>query len=321
MIYGLMPKQNNNPKGIIYILLAMLIFSAQDGIMKYIYNFVSLYEIYLIRTIVSFLLILLFLALTKRPIVFKTQYPLLTFCRAILFFFGFSSFYISLTVLPLGFATALFFVTPFLITIFAHFFLKEEIGIRRWSAVVVGFVGVYITLNPDFNNFNYLSLLPILCAFCYSLSMIIIKKTSDKDSVYTQTFTFYFGAIIFSIIFYFIIGDGQFNNSEHPASQFIFRKWFVDLESSILLMVATGVTATGAFIFLFTAYSIASPAVISPFEYSILLWSPLIGWLFFDEIPTFNTVIGILIIVSSGIYIFLREKKQNQMIATEKPLR
>ena len=316
-----MPRKNNNPRGILLILLAMMVFSVQDGIMKHIFNFVSLYEVYLIRTLVSFGLIIFFLKLTKKPIVFKTQYPLLTFCRVILFFFGFSSFYISLTVLPLGFATALFFVTPFLITIFAHFFLKEEIGIRRWSAVVVGFIGVYITLNPDFNNFNYLSLLPILCAFCYSLSMIIIKKTSDKDSVYTQTFTFYFGAIIFSTIFYFIIGDGQYNTLDHPASQFIFREWFVDLESSILFMVATGVTATVAFVLLFTAYSIASPAVVSPFEYSILLWSPLIGWLYFDEIPNLNTAVGILIIVSSGIYIFIREKAQEQLIVTEKPLR
>ena len=223
--------------------------------------------------------------------------------------------------MPLGTATALFFVTPFLITIFAHFFLKEEIGIRRWSAVVVGFIGVYVTLNPDFSNFNYLSLLPIFCAFCYSLSMIIIKKTSDKDSVYTQTFTFYIGAIILSIIFYFIIGDGQYNTSDHPASQFIFREWFVDFKSNILLISITGVTATVAFLFLFTAYSIASPSVISPFEYSILFWSPLVGWLYFDEIPSLNTVIGILIIVSSGIYIFIREKAQNQSIATEKPLR
>ena len=316
-----MSKKNNNPRGIILILIAMMVFSVQDGIMKHIFNFVSLYEVYLIRTLVSFGLILIFLKLTKKKIVFKTQYPLLTFCRVILFFFGFSSFYISLTVLPLGFATALFFVTPFLITIFAHFFLKEEIGIRRWSAVVVGFIGVYITLNPDFNNFNYLSLLPILCAFCYSLSMIIIKKTSEKDSVYTQTFTFYFGAIIFSTIFYFLIGDGQYNTSDHPASQFIFREWFVDLESSILFMVATGLTATVAFLLLFTAYSIASPAVVSPFEYSILLWSPLIGWIYFNEIPSLNTVIGILIIVSSGIYIFIREKAQEQSIVTEKPLR
>ena len=318
---GRMPRQNNNPKGILYILLAMMVFSVQDGIMKHIYNFVSLYEVYLIRTVISFALILIFLILTKKPIVFKSKYPLLTFFRVILFFFGFSSFYISLTVLPLGTATALFFVTPFLITIFAHFFLKEEIGIRRWSAVVVGFIGVYVTLNPDFSNFNYLSLLPILCAFCYSLSMIIIKKTSDKDSVYTQTFTFYIGAIILSIIFYFIIGDGQYNTSDHPASQFIFREWFVDFKSNILLMSITGVTATVAFLFLFTAYSIASPSVISPFEYSILFWSPLIGWLYFDEIPTLSTVVGILIIVSSGIYIFIREKAQDQSIATEKPLR
>ena len=316
-----MSTQNNNPKGIVFILIAMMVFSVQDGIMKHIYNFVSLYEIYLIRTVVSFVLILLFLIITKKPIVFKSQYPLLTFTRVILFFFGFSSFYVSLTVLPLGTATALFFVTPFLITIFAHFFLKEEIGIRRWSAIVVGFIGVYITLNPDFSNFNYLSLLPILCAFCYSLSMIIIKKTSDKDSVYTQTFTFYIGAIILSIIFYFIIGDGQYNTSNHPASQFIFREWFVDFNNNILLMAATGVTATLAFLFLFKAYSIASPAVVSPFEYSILFWSPLVGWLYFDEIPSLNTVIGILIIVSSGIYIFMREKAQNQYIATEKPLR
>ena len=316
-----MSAQNNNPKGIVFILIAMIVFSVQDGIMKHIYNFVSLYEIYLIRTVVSFVLILLFLIITKKPIVFKSQYPLLTFTRVILFFFGFSSFYVSLTVLPLGTATALFFVTPFLITIFAHFFLKEEIGLRRWSAVVVGFIGVYVTLNPDFSNFNYLSLLPILCAFCYSLSMIIIKKTSDKDSVYTQTFTFYIGAIILSIIFYFVIGDGQYNTSNHPASQFIFREWFVDFNSNILLMTATGVTATIAFFFLFTAYSIASPAVVSPFEYSILFWSPLVGWLYFDEIPSLNTVVGILIIVCSGVYIFMREKAQNQSIATEKPLR
>ena len=316
-----MSTQNNNPKGIVFILIAMMVFSVQDGIMKHIYNFVSLYEIYLIRTVVSFVLILLFLIITKKPIVFKSQYPLLTFTRVILFFFGFSSFYVSLTVLPLGTATALFFVTPFLITIFAHFFLKEEIGLRRWSAIVVGFIGVYVTLNPDFSNFNYLSLLPILCAFCYSLSMIIIKKTSDKDSVYTQTFTFYIGAIVISIIFYFIIGDGQYNVSDHPASQFIFREWFVNFNSNILLMTATGVTATLAFLFLFTAYSIASPAVVSPFEYSILFWSPLVGWLYFDEIPSLNTVVGIFIIVCSGVYIFMREKAQNQSIATEKPLR
>ena len=313
--------KNNNPKGIILILLGMLVFSVQDSIMKYIYSFVSLYEVYLIRTLVSFIIIVLFLKITRKPIVFRTQYPILTFCRVVLFFFGFSSFYISLTVLPLITATALFFVTPFLITIFAKFFLKEQIGPRRWLAVIIGFIGVYVILNPNFDNFDYMSLTPILCAFCYSLSMIIIKITSEKDSVYTQTFTFYIGAIIISVIFYFTFGDGQYNTIAHPASQFIFRAWFTNLENSILLMIITGFTASLAFLLLFSAYRIASPAVVSPFEYSILIWSSLSGWFFFNEIPDLKTIIGIILIVCGGIYIFIREKAQDQSIATEKPLR
>ena len=313
--------KNNNTKGIILILAAMLIFAVQDSLMKYIYNSVSLYEVYIIRTVVSFILVIVFLKILKKPIVFKTHYPLLTLCRVILFFFGFSSFYVSLTIMPLATATALFFVTPFLITIFAKFILKDQIGPRRWIAVIVGFIGVYIILNPNFDDFDYLSLTPILCAFCYSLSMIIIKKTSEKDNVYQQMFQFYIGATIISIIFYFFIGDGRYDIIDNPASQFIFRAWFSNLEFSLIYMIVLGFTAAAAFLLVFSAYRIASPAVVSPFEYSILIWSTLSGWIFFNEVPKINTMIGMFLIVFGGIYIFMREKIQEQSIATEKPLR
>ena len=313
--------KNNNPKGIIFILVGMFIFAIQDSIMKYIYSSTSLYEIYVIRTLVSFLLLVAFLKFFKKPIIFKTHYPLLTFCRVILFFFGFSSFYISLTVMPLATATALFFVSPFLITIFSKFILYDQIGPRRWFAVIIGFIGVYIILDPDFDNFDYLSLTPILCAFCYSLSMIIIKKTSEKDDVYSQMFQFYIGATIISIIFYFFIGGGQYNTINNPAAQFIFREWFSNIEFTLIYMIILGFTAAGAFLFVFSAYRVASPAVVSPFEYSILIWSTLSGWFFFNEIPGLNTYIGMLLIVCGGIYIFIREKAQEQSIVTEKPLR
>jgi drug/metabolite transporter (DMT)-like permease len=313
--------KNNNTKGIILILAAMLIFAVQDSLMKYIYSSVALYEVYLFRTIVSFTLIIIYLKILKKPIVFKTHYPLLTFCRVILFFFGFSSFYISLTIMPLATATALFFVTPFLITIFAKFILKDQIGPRRWIAVIVGFIGVYIILNPNFDDFDYFSLSPILCAFCYALSMIIIKKTSKKDSVYQQMFQFYIGAMIISIIFYFFIGDGRYDTIDNPAAQFIFREWFSNLEFSLIYMIILGFTAAAAFLLIFSAYRIASPAVVSPFEYSILVWSTLSGWIFFNEVPKINTLIGMCLIVGGGIYIFIREKAQEQSIATEKPLR
>ena len=313
--------KNNNPKGILLIFIGMFIVSFQDATFKYIYSSVSLYEVYLIRTLISFLVIVCYLKITNKPIIFYTHYPLLTIIRVTLFFFGFSSFYISLTIMPLATATALFFASPFLITIFAIFILKEQVGPRRWLAVIIGFIGVYVILNPNFNNFDYLSLTPVFTAFCYALSMIIIKKTSDKDDVYSQMFHFYILAIVISIIFYFYMGDGRFNNIDHPASQFIFRKWFDNLEFTLPYMIFVGVIGAFAFLCIFTAYRIASPAVISPFEYSILAWASLNGWIFFDEIPNQRTIIGMILNVSGSIYIFIREKIKDQSIVTEKPLR
>ena len=313
--------KNNNPKGILLIFIGMFIVSFQDATFKYIYSSVSLYEVYLIRTLISFLVIVCYLKITNKPIIFSTHYPLLTIARVFLFFFGFSSFYISLTIMPLATATALFFASPFLITIFAILILKEQVGPRRWLAVIIGFIGVYVILNPNFNNFDYLSLTPVFTAFCYALSMIIIKKTSDKDDVYSQMFHFYILATVISIIFYFYMGDGRFNNIDHPASQFIFRKWFDNLEFTLPYMIFVGVIGASAFLCIFTAYRIASPAVISPFEYSILIWASLNGWFFFDEIPNVRTIVGMMLIVCGGVYIFIREKAQDQSIATEKPLR
>jgi len=313
--------KNNNPKGIILILIGMFIVSFMDATFKYINTSVNLYEAYFVRTLISFVVIASYLKITNKPIIFTTHYPLLTSIRVILFFFGFSSFYISLTIKPLATATALFFASPFLITIFAIFFLKEEEGMRRWSAVIIGFIGVYIILNPDFNDFDYLSLTPVFCAFCYALSMIILKKTSDKDNVYSQIFHFYILAIVISIIFYFLLGDGQYNTADHPASQFIFRKWFDNLEFSLPYMIFVGVIGASGFLCFFTAYRIASPSVVSPFEYSILVWASLNGWIFFDEIPNQRVIVGMILIVCGSIYIFIREKAQNQSIVTEKPLR
>ena len=313
--------KNKNAQGILFIVLGMFIFAVQDTLVKYIYNSIALYEMYFIRSLVSFLIVILYLKITNKTIIFKTHYPILTTLRVILFFFGFSSFYISLAVMPLATANALFFCSPFIITIFARFILKEEVGFQRWLAVVVGFIGVYIVLDPDFGNFNYFSLLPVLCAFCYACSMIIIKKTSEKDNVYSQVLQFYIAAMIISAIFYFIIGDGHYNTSDHPAFQFIFRKWFNNLEFSMPYMVILGVVAAGSFLALFTAYRIASPAVISPFEYTILLWASLSGWFIFGEIPNTRTFIGMFLIVCGGIYIFIRENIKKQPIVTETPLR
>ena len=86
-------------------------------------------------------------------------------------------------------------------------------------------------------------------------------------------------------------------------------------------MIVLGFTAAAAYLLVFSAYRIASPAVVSPFEYSILIWSTLSGWIFFNEVPTINAITGMFLTVFGRIYIFIREKIQEQSIVTEKPLR
>ena len=313
--------KNNNPKGILYILGGMALFSIQDALIKFVFQDVALYELYLGRTLTAIILLTCYLIFSKQKIILKTHYPSLTIFRVISFFFGFSFFYISLTFMTLAMANALFFSSPFFISILAMIFLKEKIGVRRWSAIFVGFIGVYIILDPDFENFNIMSLAPIGCALCYATSMTITKITSDKDNVYTQMLHLYIGAIIISILFFIFTGNGQFNTFTDPTFQFIFREWFTNPMYAWPIIIAMGVTATFSFYFVFSAYSIASPSAVSLFEYSLIIWSIITGYFLFDDIPTVRTLIGVILIISAGIYIYIREKVNEQYIVTENPIR
>ena len=313
--------KNNNPKGILYILVGMAIFSIQDALIKFVYEDCALYELYFGRTLTAAILLISYLTFSKQKIILKAHYPYLGVIRVGCFFFGFSFFYLSLTFMSLAMANALFFSSPFFISILAMIFLKEKIGIRRWSAIFVGFVGVYIVLNPDFNNFNIKSLAPVACALCYAISMTITKITSDKDNVYTQMLHLYIGAILISILFFIFTGKGQFNNFTDPTFQFMLRDWFTNPTYAWPIIIVMGVVATFSFYFVFSAYSIASPSAISLFEYSLIIWSIITGYLLFNDIPGIRTFIGVALIISAGIYIYIREKARDQYIATEKPIR
>ena len=316
-----MPSRNNNPKGILFILTGMALFSVQDSLIKYIFEDTALYELYFGRTLTALILLALYLKITSQKLVMKTYYPLLTTVRVICFFFGFSFFYISLTYMSLAMANALFFSSPFFISILAIVFLGEKVGIRRWLAIIVGFLGVYIVLNPNFENFDYTKLAPVACALFYAISMTITKITSDKDSVYSQMFHLYIGAIGISIIFFIFTGKGQFNTFSDPTLQFILREWFTNPTYSWPFIIIMGLVASLSFYFVFSAYSIASPSVVSLFEYSLIIWAIIIGYLLFNDIPTVRTFIGVALIIGAGVYIYIREKARDQMIASDTPNR
>ena len=313
---------DNNSKGIFLIIIAMTLFAMQDSLIKFIFEKAALYEIFFGRYFVAAILLFCYIKFKKQKVSLKTYYPILTLVRVVLHFLAFSAFFISLTYMPLATANALFFSCPFFVSIFAKFFLNEHIGIRRWSAIVFGFVGVFIVLDPNFSDFEYKSLLPVGCAFFYAASMTITKYTSDKDDVNTQLFYFYLIALILCGIIYLFMGNGQFNNSNFDSTtQFIFRDWFSNFEYTWKFILFFGVAASIAFLCIFSAYIVASPSVVSLFEYSLIIMSMIPGYFLFDEVPSTRTFLGVGCIIAAGVYIYFRERVKEQYIASETPVR
>jgi drug/metabolite transporter (DMT)-like permease len=313
---------DNNSKGIVLIIIAMTLFAMQDSLIKFIFEKAALYEIFFGRYFVAAILLFCYIKFKKQKVSLKTYYPILTLVRVVLHFLAFSAFFISLTYMPLATANALFFSCPFFVSIFAKFFLNEHIGIRRWSAIVFGFVGVFIVLDPNFSDFEYKSLLPVGCAFFYAASMTITKYTSDKDDVNTQLFYFYLIALILCGIIYLFMGNGQFNNSNFDSTtQFIFRDWFSNFEYTWKFILFFGVAASIAFLCIFSAYIVASPSIVSLFEYSLIIMSMIPGYFLFDEVPSTRTFLGVGCIIAAGVYIYFRERVKEQYIASETPVR
>jgi drug/metabolite transporter (DMT)-like permease len=313
---------DNNSKGIILIMIAMSLFAMQDSLIKFIFEQSALYEIFFGRYLVAAILLFCYIKFRGQKVTLKTHYPVLTIVRVILHFFAFSFFFISLTYMQLATANALFFSCPFFVSIFAKFFLKEFIGIRRWSAIAFGFMGVLIVLNPNFSEFEFRNLLPVLSALLYAASMTITKYTSDKDDVNTQLYYFYLIALIFCGVIYVFMGSGQFNNADFdPTTQFIFREWFSNFDYTWKFILFFGVAASIAFVCIFSAYIVASPSVVSLFEYSLIIMSMIPGYFLFNEIPSLRTLIGVICIISAGVYIYFRERVRDQYIASETPAR
>ena len=316
-----MTHSNENLKSIILVLIGMTVFALQDTFIKILSDTTNLYLIYFVRCIVGLLVIIVYLKYKKQDIIFKTNYPILTLLRTAAFFLGFSLYYFSLSKLSLPIAVTLFFVSPFFTSIFSILIMKETVGLRRWLAIIIGFFGVYLVMDPDFNNFNIYSIFPVLCAFCYSFTIIIQKKTSDKDNVFSQIIHIYLSALIFAIIIRFTVLNYQFDQSTLIEYQALLIEWKIDSLYIFVLLVSIGLTGVVGFFCLFSAYNIGSPSTIAPFEYIIIIWALIIGWFLWGDTLTAKGFIGLFLIVSAGIYTFVREAKLNQNISIDKPLR
>jgi drug/metabolite transporter (DMT)-like permease len=155
----------------------------------------------------------------------------------------------------------------------------------------------------------------------YAFSVIILKKTADKDTLYQQMLLTYLIMGLLSGITGLLFGDGRFDTAANSEIAFITRSWqFADIKSTFILFTISVIGSVGLLI-LMGAYRVADPAVISPYEYSLLIWMILLGYLVWGDVPSFNIAIGMVLIVGAGIYIFYRERIRDESVASGEPLR
>ena len=187
--------------------------------------------------------------------------------------------------------------------------------------MVIGFCGVIFICSPEGETFNLFYVIPVLVAVAYALSVILAKKTADKDTLYQTIIFQYLIAGSISAVLGLAFGDGRFDNEKYSEIEFVVRAWSLDDPSIILSLVGLSVVGVAGFGLLLQAYRIADPAVVSPYEYSFLIWMILWGYLFWGDIPSVSEAAGMLLIVGAGVYMFYREQVRNQELAIDTTLR
>lgn len=293
---------NHHPaRGILYLCLGVLVFSLQDAIIKRVSGGYALTEVVFIRSCVAAPILL---ALVQREsgwrAIFGSALGTLTL-RALIMLGAYTAYYMAFPALPLADAVALYFTVPLFVTALAGPFLGERTHWRVWLAVFLGFAGVMVMLQPGSGLFEPAALLSLLAAALYGTAMLMARKFGDTLSAslmaFYQNAVFLVGAGLVALVL-FALGSLR---AEHPSLAFLVRPWVVPSLTDGLLIAACGVVAACGIMLLTSAYRVARASTVTPFEYTGILWAPLWGFLFFNEVPRATTLAGAAVIVVAGL--------------------
>ena len=282
-------------QGILLAIIAMAAFSSGDAVVKHVAQTYPLPQLLWIRYLILSVLVIGMAIYREGPggvirISRSNNLPLQIF-RSIFLVGEAFLFTLSFKLLPIADVHAIVAVAPIFVTALSALWLKEKVGLRRWSAVLVGFAGVMIILRPGFEGFNQLLLLPLAAATAFAFYQILLRISSRYDD--GQVSQFYTGivpliAVTFLVPFFWIQPD--------------FYGW--------IALIAGGIFISLGHLFLIFAFQYATPSAVQPFNYTLLVWATLFGWLFYKELPDSWTIFGALIVVSSGLYTLYRERKR-----------
>ena len=281
-----------------------------------------LHQIVLIRAVVALVIILgIFMPLEGGYKNLRSQRWRLHLFRGLCVVVANMAFFVGIAAMPLGEATAIFFVAPLFITALSVPFLGERVGIRRWISVAAGLVGVVVIMRPGTEAFRYAAMAPVLAAFAYAAMQITARKLGVTERASTMAFYVQITFFLVCTASGLVAGDGRFAEGvDNPTLLFLLRAWIVPAQSDSAVMIVIGIlSAFGAYL-ISQGYRMAEATTVAPFEYIALPMAIFWGVIIFDEWPDTVAFIGIGLIFSSGLYAFWRENVRGANIAVDHPL-
>ena len=275
-------------KAITFNLLAWVMLPIMDGFAKYLSSDLPVLQITWARYFftVAFTLPVMFFFFRKNLV--WTDKPKLQLIRGLILLTANVCFFYSISIISLAKALTLAFIAPLIVTAFSPIFLGEKVGFRRWSAVIIGFIGSMVVIRPGFVEINLASLAALGTGVMYGFYLIITRKLSSSDNpLLTLLLTGVVGAIIVSFVMPFV--------------------WIKPTLNQWSMMAAIGIFACVGHLFIILSLKYADASKLAPFSYFEIVTNIIIGYYFFSDFPDKWTFLGLFIIILSGIYISRRE--------------
>ena len=275
-------------KAIFYNLLAWAILPFMDTIAKYLSSELSFFQITWARYFFTVLFTLPFMFFFFRKNLTWSTQPKLQIFRGLTLLFANILFFYSISIISMAKALTLAFVAPLITTALSPIFLGEKVGVRRWSAVIIGFVGSLIVIQPGFIEFNLASISALGTGFFYGIYLVITRKLHSSDSpLLTLLLTGVVGAVL--------------------ASFFVPVVWINPTFNQWSLLALMGIFACLGHLFLILSLKYADASKLAPLGYFEIITNIILGYYFFMDLPDNWTFLGLFIIISSGLYITFRE--------------
>ncbi|SMF87400.1 Permease of the drug/metabolite transporter (DMT) superfamily [Azospirillum oryzae] len=299
-----LPKQHqrvdNTRLGITSMLLSVLFFSVMNVLAKLLMDRFPVNEVMFFRSLFALIPVCLVIHFANGfAATLRTRYPWGHLGRSLIGLSAMVATFWSFHLLPLGDAISLNFAAPLFLTALSVPLLGEKVGIHRWSAVLVGFAGVLIIVQPSGDVLNLGAMLALGGALCTAVAMIAIRQLSRTELPNT-------------IVFYFTLLTTVMTGLSLPVS------WITPGPLDLLLLLATGLCGGCGQLMLTRAYSLAPAAVVAPLNYASLLLAVGFGWLLWGEVPTGTMAAGAAVVMASGLYILYRETQRGTTVT--KPL-